>query len=310
MSYSEVFLIDGKMDKVRVIIITYQGERFYREQLDSIVEQEMLESIHIYDDGSDTTFFKQLTSYAKTAKVSIEIHQNPLNLGVIENIQQALSDHKEAAYIALADQDDVWYPGKLKASLKAIQSVEDAKIPCLAYHDMNIIDAHGQKETITFWESKRQTHYPHTFETNLISNVVTGAASILNRAMIPYVFDLPKGLPIYHDAWMGMVAFALGRAVRMDIPLSAHRMHAASLTFERKQQHGFLEKVKRNWRQLIGKDEMFDTQFVFLQAFYDTYRETLPQKKLELLDTFLYLKNKGYWAQKKFIYQLLKDAKT
>ena len=298
------------MDKVRVIIITYQGERFFREQLNSIVQQEVLESIHIYDDASDAVFVKQLMDYAEASQVSIEIHQNPSNLGVVENIKQALFAHQDAAYIALADQDDVWYPGKLKASLEAIQSIEDPTIPCLAYHDMDIIDANGEKQTSTFWESRRQTSHPHTFETNLISNVVTGAASLLNRAMIAYIIDLPKGLPIYHDAWMSMVAFALGRVARVDVPLSAHRMHDASLTFKRKQQLGILEKVKRNWRQWMGKDEIFDTQFVFVQAFYDTYRGTIPQKTLKLLDSFLSLKNKGYWAQKKFIYRLLKAAKS
>lgn len=308
MNCSRIYKTNGKMDKVRVIMITYQGEGYFRQQLDSIVQQEGLESIHIYDDASTPAFVQKLTDHAQAAKVSIEVHQNPTNLGVIGNVQQALSVHQDAAYIALADQDDIWYPGKLKATLEALQKVEDSMLPCLAYHDMEIIDAHGQKQKGTFWESKRQTHYPHTFETNLISNVVTGAASLMNRAMIPYVLDLPKGVPIYHDAWMGMVAFALGKAVRLDAPLSAHRMHGASLTFARKPQHGFLEKLIRNGRQWLGKDEMFGSQFTFLQAFYDAYQQVLPREKVEQIESFLSLKNRGYWAQKQFIYQLLKEA--
>lgn len=309
MNCSGIYKINGKMDKVRVIMITYQGEGYFRQQLDSIVQQEGLESIHIYDDASDPAFVKQLTDYAKAAKVSIEIHQNPTNLGVIGNIQQALSAHQDAAYIALADQDDIWGPGKLKVTLDAIQMVEDPTLPCLAYHDMNIIDAHGQKQTSTFWESKRQTHYPHTFETNLISNVVTGAASLMNRAMIPYVLDLRQGLPIYHDAWMGMVAFTLGRALRVDTPLSAHRMHQKSLTFDRFTKVNLKERFTRNWRQWTGKEPMFENQFTVVHAFYKQYKHQLPLHVKTGIKSFLQLESQGFWAQKRYIHKVQKQVR-
>ena len=121
MSINPSSVIQNKdLPLVSVVICTYNGEKFLREQLDSLLAQTypLLEFI-VSDDHSTDKTPAILKGYAeKDTRFRIFLHQN--NCGPNKNFERAIqlanSDH-----IAICDQDDVWAPDKISLMMSAWQ---------------------------------------------------------------------------------------------------------------------------------------------------------------------------------------------
>jgi glycosyltransferase involved in cell wall biosynthesis len=105
---------------ISIAMCTYNGERFIKEQLDSILNQtyKNFELIITDDDSSDKTI-TIIKEYIKQDK-RIKLYQNNSNLGFIKNFEKAIS-LCSGDYIVLADQDDIWKVNKLEIFLEQIK---------------------------------------------------------------------------------------------------------------------------------------------------------------------------------------------
>jgi glycosyltransferase involved in cell wall biosynthesis len=147
------------------------------------------------------------------------VSRSPERLGFYANFERCLSmAPEEAAYVAMADQDDRWDREKLEVLLGAIGDAE------LVYSDTRIVDRNGQLISETYWSHRRNNH------TNLVSlliaNTVTGAASLFRREVLDLALPFPAehGMP-YHDHWLGCVALASGEVAYVDRPLYDYVQH-------------------------------------------------------------------------------------
>ena len=108
------------MKKVSVVICTYNGEKFLREQLDSVLSQTYpLYEIIIQDDGSTDATLRIAADYQKRYPQLIHIyeHENPngWNINFLDAINLATGD-----YIACCDQDDIWEKDKIETQIREI----------------------------------------------------------------------------------------------------------------------------------------------------------------------------------------------
>src|SRR5690554_6867365 len=97
---------------VSIVLCTYNGERFLREQLDSLVRQDYpnLEIIALDDDSSDLSY-EILKEYEHRFDFITAI-KNPENMGYLRNFEKGISlCHGD--YIAMSDQDDIWHTDKI-----------------------------------------------------------------------------------------------------------------------------------------------------------------------------------------------------
>lgn len=110
-----------------VVMCTYNGARYLAEQMDSILAQDVpIDEIVVHDDGSTDGTLALLDDYAqrlsgKPDAPQLIIHRNAKNLGYNANFRTALLVAR-GEYIAIADQDDVWFSHKLRTQLQAIGS--------------------------------------------------------------------------------------------------------------------------------------------------------------------------------------------
>src|SRR5256885_16928924 len=116
---------------------TFNGARFLGAQLASIATQERPpDELVVCDDGSSDGSVELVRAFALRASFSTRLVTNDIKLGSTKNFEKAIS-LCQGAIIALADQDDVWYPNKLgrieKAFLQSSQIV-------LAFSDADLID--------------------------------------------------------------------------------------------------------------------------------------------------------------------------
>ena len=118
---------------VSIAMCTYNGEKYLRGQLDSIIGQtyKNLEII-IVDDGSKDATMHILNTYASIDN-RIKIFQNEKNLGFVQNFSKAIS-LCNGDFIALADQDDIWKKNKIEVFINEIGE------NTLIYSDAQLMD--------------------------------------------------------------------------------------------------------------------------------------------------------------------------
>lgn len=101
---------------VCVLMSTYNGEKYLREQLDSIFSQEEVEvKLVVRDDGSSDRTIDILNQY--DIGQIIKGH----NIGCEDSFKELLYLPIDADYYAFSDQDDVWHPRKLISAINNIK---------------------------------------------------------------------------------------------------------------------------------------------------------------------------------------------
>ena len=209
-----------------IVLCTYNGARFLRDQLDSLCEQSLqANEIIACDDCSTDDTVAILTEYS--GKLPLKIFVNKVNLGYARNFSQAVSLCC-GSYIALCDQDDVWTKDKiqkLKAEMLNMERDNGENVPLLVYSDRRLIDESGK---IVAESSAKKTglHYQEDnfMQTLFFGNPATGCSMLLNRALVNAAGAIPVGLKS-HDWWYILVAAATGKIGYIEQQLLDYRLH-------------------------------------------------------------------------------------
>ena len=181
--------------KVLVILAVYNGEKYLREQLDSIFAQEDVEiSIFATDDGSTDNSISILEEYKKNHSLTIYHHGEPHEFTY--NFLDALFINKESDfdYYAFSDQDDVWMSDKL---ISAIKMMKDNNKNVYS-SNLTIVNEKLEGEALMNDDSIQKCNkYNAVFE-----NIATGCTIVFSKSF----FDLlvgyyPKNIYL-HDYWV------------------------------------------------------------------------------------------------------------
>jgi glycosyltransferase involved in cell wall biosynthesis len=205
---------------VAVAMATYDPPMdLFRRQVDSIRAQSHRHWVCVIsDDCSDPARFAALQA-AVAGDPRFVVSRSPRRLGFYANFERALSLAPATAdYVAMADQDDAWYPDKLATLLSAIDGAQ------LVYSDARIIDRDGAVIADTYWERRRNEHAD--LLSLLVANAVTGAASLFRRELLDDALPFPPAqFTHFHDHWIGLTALALGDVAFVDRPLYDYVQH-------------------------------------------------------------------------------------
>jgi glycosyltransferase involved in cell wall biosynthesis len=176
---------------ISVALCTYNGEKFLREQIDSILAQTYKNlEIVIVDDCSTDKTTNIINAYAEKDK-RIKLFQNESNLGFNKNFERALG-LTSGEYIAISDQDDIWLPQKLQSLL------DNIKNNWLIFSNSSYLGDSKQGRLLNSFK------LPANYKGILLRNHVTGHTSLMHRELLSFVLPFPKGG--YYDWWMGFVA--------------------------------------------------------------------------------------------------------
>ena len=194
-------------NQICILMSTYNGEKFLREQLDSIIQQDEVDiRILIRDDGSsDSTidiireyqgqynFIELITGENKGAKQSF-----------IELIEIAKTN-PTYNYYAFADQDDVWMKDKLTSAIWMLES-NKADFYYSAFSLVN-----QQLQPI----NTPPIHPIYKFGAALVFNAVTGCTVVFRQSVLKLLTVSPTDI-IMHDSWLFKVALGCGLKVICD----------------------------------------------------------------------------------------------
>lgn len=178
---------------ISICMATYNGERYIKEQIDSILPQlEETDEIIISDDGSTDKTIEIVQSFSDPR---VQIHFNSGKHGYVGNFENALR-LSSGDMIFLSDQDDIWEPNKIEVCVKALQDAD------LIIHDAQLVDGQGKSLGKTYYSVM---HHRTGFWSNLIETRYLGCCMAFNRRTLSYVLPFPtyrRG----HDYWIGCAA--------------------------------------------------------------------------------------------------------
>ena len=216
--------------KVSVCMAAYNGERFVREQLDSIVAQLSVgDEIIVIDDRSTDGTLAQVEQFCRERAAApgpqIKIMAHKQNCGVVRTFEEALRA-ASGDILFLADDDDCWAPAKVQEVLAAFSADPDLQI---VSSGLELIDEEGQPIAVS--SLMRHRRFSAGVWANLRHNQFQGSTLALRSSALQHVLPFPKDKLFLHDAWIGLRTILRGGKIRhLDKPLLAYRRHGANVS--------------------------------------------------------------------------------
>lgn len=221
--------MDNKL--ISIAMATYNGEKYLREQLDSIYNQtyKNLEIIVCDDCSSDGTV-QILEEYAQSR--GLKYYVNEKNLGYTGNFEKA-AKLCNGEFIAFSDQDDIWKPEKLEIMLNEIGDNS------LIHTDATLINNDKQVIAESSKEKSNKKKYvispeAHNKYIELITTV-QGCIILCRQDLLDKALPVPGGE--HYDFWPGFVASKTGGIKYLDQQLIYWRVHGENITHRPKLMH-------------------------------------------------------------------------
>jgi len=217
------------MDRIDILLATYNGAAFLEPQLDSIEAQTHKNwRLIARDDGSTDRTLEILSAFQARHARKVEIlADDDGNLGLVRNFSR-LMEHSDAPYTTFCDQDDVWIPEKLELCLEKMRELErehGAETPLLVFTDLTVVDEGLRVIHPSFWRyQKLDPNGGRSFSQLLVMNVVTGCAALANRSLARIAAPVPSQARV-HDWWMALTVAAFGYLAPLFEPTVLYRQH-------------------------------------------------------------------------------------
>ena len=217
-------------ETVEILLAVYNGAEYLRDQLDSILAQtDGHWHLTISDDGSEDASPEIIEAYARRAPDRISVYRSGTRFGCARDHFFHLMARCEAEYMLFCDQDDVWYPDKVKKTREAlVKAASDfgPDTPIMVFSDQTPTDAALKPLASSLMRYQGQYFESFDYRSILMQNVVTGGAMGINRALARLGTSPEDPSPIImHDWWLAAVAARFGRIIYIDEPLGTYRQH-------------------------------------------------------------------------------------
>lgn len=220
------------MEKVTVLLSTYNGGNYLAEQLDSLVAQQGVEvDILVRDDGSTDATQELLDKWQDKGALTWYTSEN---LGPGKSFMHLLKNAAPGGYYAFCDQDDVWLPEKLKLTMEKMQSVEKANPgkPVIVHTDMYVVDERLNVVHDSFWRSSGlRPDILRTFPYLCVCNSVNGCTIVMNSAARELILEkyVEQEL-IIHDVISALTVSYYGGIIDyVEAPTVLYRQHSSNV---------------------------------------------------------------------------------
>ena len=220
----------NKNPKVQILLATYNGEKFLREQLDSIVNQEYkFWELLIHDDGSKDNTILIIKEYQNNYPEKIKLlNDQKVFSSASKNFFHLIQNRSRKANLyCFCDQDDIWNKSKLRIIVENYNLQED-KQPLLIHSDLSLIDE--EAKLLEKSHNKLINYQKNSIskKTSLYYNPVPGCAMTINSALANKI-SYSKYM-VMHDWWILLSAMYINvTIIYFDIPLVAYRQHSGNV---------------------------------------------------------------------------------
>jgi Glycosyl transferase family 2 len=289
----------SSLPEVEVLLATYNGARFLREQLDSIIAQDYGDiRVLARDDGSSDETVEILSEYAKRFPSQFRVMPASAPTGSAKDNFLLLMKESTADYICFADQDDVWLPDKVSRTKQAMDQLESRwgkKVPLLVFTDLHVVDDQLKILYASFWahmniDPKRMDRLAEW----MVQSFVTGCTAMLNRPLRELALRMPPEA-FMHDRWIGLLASFMGKSSMVRTQTVLYRQHEHNVlgtgrnlpgNVVEQQPRSLLERIFQP-RSVPALLPLWDISQREARAFLTQHGSELPPRKRKLLQAFL-----------------------
>ncbi|WP_294241521.1 glycosyltransferase family 2 protein [Pseudobutyrivibrio sp.] len=280
------------MKNIVVLLATYNGSQYLREQLDSIFAQSFQDfRLVVHDDESTDDTAAIINEYYEKYPDRIEIiYGNRLGSAKANFIY--LLNKSEADYYFLCDQDDVWLPDKMQKMMDAMMETVsgDDTVPAAVFTDMYVVDDKLSIMSDSFIRYIGRSPKNIAYTQILIDNPAAGTAMCINRSLRDIAISKKsinwEYVPM-HDAWLLELAAIFGEIKYIDEPLVYYRQTGYNTMGA--ETETTMDKIRRNMEDTKG---LIEKKKAFINEARSFAREVLkleniPEDKLKVLSDFV-----------------------
>lgn len=288
---------------ITILVATYNGEKYIREQLDSLLNQTVKEiNIVICDDKSTDNTFSILKEYESKYSKKIKVVRNEVNTGSAKhNFFKMILENKDD-YVMMCDQDDVWKKDKVEVTLNKMKELElkhGNRTPILVHTDLTVVD----KDLNVISESYKYRMKANFNKTKLnnviIQNIAAGCTTMINRSLCEIIRE-PKYC-VMHDWWLVLVASAFGIVDHVDRSTIYYRQHGANEVGS-----GNIRSFKYRFKRLINNKDIkkaVNETYDQCENLIDTYKDKLSDNQIKLLENYISIPSKNKISKIRTIYK-------
>lgn len=286
------------MKKVCVLLSTYNGEKYLRPLLDSVLNQKDVDVlIFARDDGSKDFSRDILKEYAKTGKLILAETEN-VNWGFAKSFSWLIKNAPDADFYAYCDQDDIWLENKLKNAVDRL-SQEDENLPLLYHTNLIVVDK-DLKEITQDTHLHMTKNSPYQFQESVLQNMTYGCTIVFNNQLRRLYEKIPEEEIRFHDYTLTVIANGLGKVIFEENPQILYRQHGNNTV-------GF---YKGSWKNLIRTakfvftNDLKNNKIHEAEICYKYFAGRLSEDKLDFIKLLM-----GYRKDRKEKKELIKFIK-
>lgn len=286
--------------KLLVLMSSYNGDKYIREQIESIIKQktEMSIKIRIRDDGSTDQTIVCIKQLQKMYPNCIELIEG-FNVGYNASFFELIWGANGFDYYAFCDQDDIWLEDKIQVACEWFEKFIPTGEPGL-YSGTSLL----VKEDKIPYGITREQKRDFTIYNTLVQNICPGHNQFFNDELLQLIKQCKSISNIYvYDSWVINTAMLYGKIVFNNTPYTLYRQHVANQLGAGK---NCLGRLKNSMKHLSHNDgRKYRKQ---IEAFADENRKALIQigaydEVLKLLGATSFLKRIKYSLTMKFYRQ-------
>nr|WP_308742569.1 glycosyltransferase family 2 protein [uncultured Anaerocolumna sp.] len=299
------------MNKVNIIMAAYNGEKYIKDQIESILHNSFENWVlWIFDDGSKDQTESIIKKYIQQYPQKIRYYRNNTNKGVTRNFLEGvklvtqLNNQEENEkthnhYYMFCDQDDVWMGEKIFKTLKQMKKAEKrygSEKPVAVFTDAIVVDEKLNIQQSSFYKTSNLNTNRRDLAHMLMENKLIGCTIMFNGALADRLDVIPKNAR-YHDWWIALIASAIGHITYLKEGTLLYRQHENNVVGNQ----SFLTYVKNRISNLHKQKEILDITIKQAREFYNIFEKDLTGNKKALVYDFVHIKENSWFMRRKLI---------
>lgn len=269
-------------DKLIILLSTYNGEKYLRQQLDSIFNQSYSNfQLLVRDDGSSDLTVPILEDYASNHN-NMSFYIGP-NLKSAHSFWDLLQKAPEASYYAFADQDDVWLPEKMSSAIQCMKEYNSN----LYYSNYQMVD-----ENLNILNTPSKI-VVDTIGKAMVLTTATGCTMVISKRLRDVAVKYTPDFMVMHDSHLLKIALSVCPPVYFDNrSYILYRQHAMNVLGGRGA--GFKEKWKRRYARVVNSDRI---KWKEINDIYNGYSTLMDENSRIIVEQLVHYLGKNLWMR-------------
>lgn len=264
------------MEKVCVMLSSYNGSKFIKNQIDSVFSQENLKIVlYVRDDGScDET--EKILKFCKRQYGENMVVEYGKNLGWKQSFLKLIFErgYGEFDYYCISDQDDMWETKKVSSAIKKLKKYNN--IPCMYGSNLELVDTDMNR--IGYLYSKEDVEFDNLKKLFMLGNAPFGCTLVWNSELQKVLLKGKPKVPVAYDQWINLVANCQGKVV---LDIESHIRHIIHGDNACGVSKNLRERIKKFFKIYMSSDYISSSEMV--KEYFRIYGESGSNKYMNLL---------------------------